>query len=303
MIIDQKRTLSVARGQWCNLCGTRLAGNGWSLPFARRTHRSGSAYFSGNRAFDTEYITWSVCVQCYEKRLRCAACGVPVGAQAFMIEGDRQFYCPECFEQRPRCDTCDRPVGTRYWTRPDGRKLCDRCQSTAVADSNAAHALWRRVRESLAKELGMTLKEPCQLKLVSRNQLISMLEKSSLHTLDSDSRGRCFGLFLQQGNHKAIFIEYGLPQIVLLEVMAHEFAHAWQSEHTPMRTSLEVQEGFAEWVAYKLLHSWGCYRRSDRMLRRDDLYGHGLQMVLSWEQEGGKAEVFRRIRTAPHVSG
>jgi len=225
-----------------------------------------------------------------------------VGVQAFMLEGDHHFYCPDCFESRPRCDTCDRPVGSHFWTRPDGRKLCDRCQSTAVTDPNQAYALWRRVRATLARQLNMALREPCQLRLVSRSQLLEMIERSSLPHLDSDSRGRCFGLFMQQGHHKAIFIEYGLPQIVLLEVMAHEFAHAWQSEQTSLGTPLEVQEGFAEWVAYTLLSSWGCSRRSDRMLRRDDLYGRGLKLVLEWEKEGGKAEVFRRIRSVAHIS-
>ena len=102
-------------------------------------------------------------------------------------------------------------------------------------------------------------------------------------------------LIFRQGSRRAIFIEYGLPQIVLLEVMAHEYAHAWQCENCPENVAPEVQEGFAEWVAYKLLQGWGCYRRSDRMLRRDDLYGRGLKMVLGWEKQGGVAEVFRRV--------
>lgn len=301
-MIDQRRAATPARGQWCNLCGTRLAGGGWALPFAR-WYRKMEGYVTPFTLVDQPgELVWSICEQCYEKKLKCASCGTPVGGQAFMLEGDHNFYCPQCFEGRPRCDTCDRPVGSHYWTRPDGRKLCDRCQSTAVTDPNVAYSLWRRVRATLAKNLGMTLGEPCQLRLVSRNQLASMIERSSLHHLDADSRGRCFGLFMQQGHHKAIFIEYGLPQIVLLEVMAHEFAHAWQSEQTSLETPLELQEGFAEWVAYKLLSGWGCSRRSDRMLRRDDLYGRGLKLVLAWEREGGKAEVFRRIRSVRHIS-
>ena len=125
--------------------------------------------------------------------------------------------------------------------------------------------------------------------------MLTLVDKSSLHNLDSDSRGRCFGLFMRQGTQKAIFIEYGLPKIVLLEVMAHELAHAWQSENCEHAPAPEVQEGFAEWAAYRLLYSWGCTRRSDRMLRRDDLYGRGLKLVLGWETQGGTAEVFRKV--------
>jgi hypothetical protein len=151
------------------------------------------------------------------------------------------------------------------------------------------------VRASLARRLGLSLRQPCQLKLVSRRQLYQLIDKSSLHHLDADSRGRCFGLFIREGNHRGIFVEYGLPQIVLLEVLAHEYAHAWQSENCTAGASPEVQEGFAEWVSYKLLEGWGCYRRSERMLRRDDVYGRGLKLMLQWESEGGPANVFRMV--------
>jgi DNA-directed RNA polymerase subunit N (RpoN/RPB10) len=234
-------------------------------------------------------------VQCYRERLRCTTCGTHVGHEAVLLEGETHIYCRYCFEQRPRCDTCGRPVGAHYWNRTDGRKLCDRCQSTAISDTAEAHALYRRVRADLARYLGISLRESCQLKLVSRNQLLHLIDKSSLYHLDADSRGRCFGLFVREGRHRAMFLEYGLPRIVLSEVMAHEYAHAWQSENWQREAPPEVQEGFAEWVAYKLLEAWGCRRRSERMLRRDDLYGRGLRLVLDWEEQGGAVEVFRRV--------
>jgi hypothetical protein len=302
-----KETALVARGTWCNLCGARLAGNtGSPLRFSWRGGKaerpaalstscgSTGADTSGTLA-PTEALTWSICLKCYQERMRCATCGTPVGGQAFMLEGDLRFYCAGCFHSRPRCDTCDRPVGAHYWTRPDGRKLCDRCQSTAVTDTHAALALFERVKARLGEQLGLALREPCQLRLVGRRQLLSMVDRSTLQHLDADSRGRCFGIFVRQGRHKAIFVEYGLPQIMLLEVMAHEYAHAWQSENSPPDTPLMVQEGFAEWVAYKMLEGWGCYRRSDRMLRRDDLYGRGLKLVLSWEAAGGRSHVFSNM--------
>jgi hypothetical protein len=278
------------RGLWCNMCGSRLAG--WGTPGILPNHQVEWTEPSGSVS------TWSLCVQCYEERLRCAACGSQVGTQALMLEGETLIYCRACFEQRPRCDTCGCPVGSHYWTRPDGRKLCDRCQSTAVSDPAHAHALYRRVRAALARSLGLSLREPCQLKLANRRQLGELIEKSSLHSLDADSRGRCFGLFIREGTHRAIFVEYGLPQIVLLEVIAHEYAHAWQGENCWREAPAEVQEGFAEWVAYKLLEGWGCYRRSGKMLRRDDLYGQGLKLMLEWEGQGGPTEVFRRVQAA-----
>ena len=123
-----------------------------------------------------------------------------------------------------------------------------------------------------------------------------LLDKSALHHLDAGSRKLCFGLFLREGRHRAIFIEHGLPRIVLLEVLAHEFAHAWQSEQSPPDAPLEVQEGFAEWVSYKLLESLGCHKRMARILKRDDLYGQGLQQVLAWERESGVAGVLAKVK-------
>lgn len=293
MQIGVKKAVSTqVRGQWCNLCGARLANTtphsiGATLPSQPRQlewrQREGQTW------------VWSLCVQCYNLRLRCSACDMQVGSHGVMLEGERGVYCRVCFESRPRCDTCGRPVGASYWSRSDGRKLCDRCQSTAVSDPRYAHALYRRVRAALSKDMGLTLREPCQLKLVNRGQLFSLIDKSSLYSLDADSRGRCFGLFIREGSHRAIFVEYGLPQIILMEVMAHEFAHAWQSENCKADTRPEIQEGFAEWVAYKLMEGWGCVRRSERMLRRDDIYGRGLKMMLQWERALGQREMIRRM--------
>jgi hypothetical protein len=173
--------------------------------------------------------------------------------------------------------------------------LCDLCLTAVVSDPATAHALYRRIRASLTRLLDLKLGEPCQLKFAGRRQMMLLLDKSALHHLDAGSRGRCFGLYLREGQHRAIFVEHGLPRIVLLEVLAHEYAHAWQNEHCPHDASLEIQEGFAEWVAYKLLQSWGCHKRTARMLRRDDLYGLGLQTMLAWEREEGVRGVLRRV--------
>ena len=285
--VISKRSLDVKRGLWCNLCGSSLTNIGKGLITGRRKIEWLEA--AGRTS------TWSLCEECYNERLRCAACDAHVGTRAVLLEGETHVYCRPCFEQRPRCDTCSRPVGAHYWTRTDGRKLCDRCQSTAVSDPAQAYALYRRVRADLARWLGISLRVTCQLKLVSRYQLDEMITKSSLCHLDADSRERCFGLFVREGKHRAIFVEYGLPRIVLMEVMAHEFAHAWQSENCRRDQHPEIQEGFAEWVAYKLLEGLGCRRRCERMLRRDDLYGRGLRKMLKLENQGGQALVFRQV--------
>ena len=140
------------RGQWCNLCGARLSNLGLHQTPAFGHQRQIGWLDSAGRI-----SVWSLCVQCYDLRLRCASCNMQVGSEGVMLEGERGVYCRHCFESRPRCDTCGRPVGAHYWSRPDGRKLCDRCQSTAVSDAQYAHALYRRVRAALDRDLGLSL--------------------------------------------------------------------------------------------------------------------------------------------------
>src|SRR4051812_506696 len=212
MIDLNRRGPATARGLWCNLCGSRLVSLDMLRPAPRWARK---AEVAGSRSSGEH--TWCICEQCYRKRLRCSTCGAQVGAKAFILHGDSRFYCNECFEKHPHCDTCDRPIADYYPSRAQGRNLCDRCQSTAITDPNAAHALYGRVRAALSRQIGLSLHEPCQLKLVSHRQLMSVVDKSLLYSLDADSKGRCFGLFMRQGAQRSIFIESGLPQIVLLE--------------------------------------------------------------------------------------
>lgn len=278
------------------MCGTRLERGGGLALFPTK---HSIEWYDANESTDhaNRAATWSLCEECYADRLKCASCGLQVGAQAFMLEGETRVYCRHCFEERPRCDTCGAPVGSHYWNRTDGRKLCDRCQTTVVSDRKQAEALYDGVRATLMRLLGVTLRKPCGLQLVSRGQLLGLIAKSSLYSLDAESKDRCFGLFIREGKHRAIFVEYALPQIVLLEVMAHEYAHAWQNEHCQAELDPEIQEGFAEWMTYKLLQGWNCKKRMERMKRRDDVYGRGLKKMLQWEAEGGIAEVFRRVQS------
>jgi hypothetical protein len=289
------------RGRWCNICGIRLITDiAWTMHPAMP-----GAGVRGMPSVRTRWLTiggvgpsWSLCDECFETMVRCSLCALPVGTEGLMHDGGSHLYCPRCFRQKPRCDTCGRPMDVPAWKRVEGRPMCGRCRQTVVADPDSAHALYRRVRSQLIKLLDLRLDEPCQLKIAGQRQMLGLLDKSALLHLDAGSRGRCFGLFLREGNHRAIFVEEGLPQIVLLEVLAHEYAHAWQSEHCPSDLPLLVQEGFAEWVSYKLLQKWGCRKRLARMLRRDDIYGRGLRKMLAWERDCGTQSVLRRVMSS-----
>ena len=60
----------------------------------------------------------------------------------------------------------------------------------------------------------------------------------------------------------------------------------------------QIVEGFAEWVAYRVLLALGQQRDAARLTRRDDLYGKGLQYFIALEQRSGQQGVLQRARQA-----
>jgi hypothetical protein len=57
-----------------------------------------------------------------------------------------------------------------------------------------------------------------------------------------------------------------------------------------------VHEGFAEWVAYKVLGYYGYNDQMTRMQARDDIYGQGLHWALGVEVQAGAVGVIEACR-------
>jgi aminopeptidase N len=77
--------------------------------------------------------------------------------------------------------------------------------------------------------------------------------------------------------------------MLFLQVAAHEYAHAWQGENCPLLNNVLVHEGFAEWLAYRVLEYYHYSQGQQRMLQRTDLYGNGLRWALDLEARVGSA--------------
>ena len=88
-----------------------------------------------------------------------------------------------------------------------------------------------------------------------------------------------------------MYLLSGLPQILLIQVAAHEWAHAWQGENCPLLRDPLVREGFAEWVAYRTLQTLGAVKKRALMERQNGLYGDGLRRMLALERQAGAAGV------------
>jgi hypothetical protein len=230
-------------------------------------------------------------------RLRCGACGKLLSDGAFFfIEGRaEERFCAACMHERPRCDVCSAPVGDNHWLLHDGRRLCARCNATAVYDPDEARALYEQTVGAVIAQLGLSLRVGVEFRLVDAPAITRVRALGNApHAPDE----RTLGLYQRQGHSRAIYMLHGLPRLLFRTVMAHEYAHAWQGESCPLLEDDTLREGFAEWVAYRHLLYLGCTRAAERLLHSNHPYRPWLEMVLALETQVGPAGVIEHIKHA-----
>lgn len=141
-----------------------------------------------------------------------------------------------------------------------------------------------------------------RLNVVDRATLIGLNQQAGAlkdpNTPVGPEQQHLLGFFQRINEDRTIYIERLLPQSLFQAVAAHELAHAWQSFYAPSTQSLQLVEGFAEWVAYRVLLALGQQREAARLTRRDDLYGKGLQYFITLEHQSGQGGVLQRARQA-----
>jgi len=205
--------------------------------------------------------------------------------------GRRQaiVVCRHCYETAPRCDVCGVPLGPEHVHLPDGRSICARCAQTAITGAAQAQALFERVTRIVTDQLGLGLNVGTSFTLVDPQHL-RRLAAEAQPPLRGDP-GKVIGLFARQGRKRMVYVLSGLPQITLIQVSAHEWAHAWQGENCPLLRDTLVREGFAEWVAYKTLQTLGAVKKMALMRQQRGLYGEGLRKMLDLEQRNSASGV------------
>lgn len=259
----------------CNLCG---------MPLAASNARNGQ----------------NVCPTCQANVPRCLTCGTPVKGQVMVVDGIGPF-CQHCVQNRPSCDICGAPISDQHWKLSDGRLSCDRCHSTAIYTLAEVVEVYKEVMRVVEKCFGLRLNIPTGLLLVDRNQLSQILLQQDLdEELDPTTT---LGVYVRKGMKRGIYIQSGLPENLIIRVTAHEYAHAWQGENCPLLDDPLLREGFAEWVAYRVLEYYRLDRQLDLMLKRctrkgssGDLYCQGLRVVLELEKKIGAAGVINHCR-------
>lgn len=190
-----------------------------------------------------------------------------------------------------RCRFCGQALEKDSLRREDGYYTCGQCRATAVSEPQEAERIYQRVVQIMAGPLGMGLNIVPRLAMVDHRQLAELLrERPEASTQEEE---RVFGFFQRRGRRRTIYVEHSLPQIVLMEILAHEYAHAWQGERCPLLRDPLMREGFAQWAAYHLFMVLGATKKAASLKERTDLYGQGLRLMLALEERGGWEAVWR----------
>lgn len=246
-----------------------------------------------------------ICPTCLQKASKCACCHEPILHKYFIIGDSPLHFCDTCVATRSRCDICRVPLDDQGKTFParDGNTYrCASCLRSAVTTYAEAEQLYRNTNTLLKQELLLNVVVLPKLSVVERATLVTL--HKGVDTLNSSDmplgaeQQHLLGFFRRIGEGRDIYIEQMLPQTLFQAVAAHELAHAWQSTHSPSTQSLKVVEGFAEWVAYRVLLILGQQPEAARLTRRHDLYGEGLQYFIELERQRGRQGVIQQAMQA-----
>jgi hypothetical protein len=227
-----------------------------------------------------------------DEEIRCTACGLPIVGEYMVVRGEEGAWCASCAEESRPCSLCGAPA--RNPEVVDGRILCDECARHIVDEEAAFHRLYSDVRRRLGDLLDRPLGRDPELVIVP----IEHVDRRGLAgAVPIEKLG---GVFTREADGRTrIQLISPLTEPRARAVLAHELAHAWQSEHCPENQGIRLREGFAEWVAWASLDGIdSCTRERTKIAGRTDEYGQGFQLFRGLEERGGREAAIRYARSA-----
>ncbi|EFO79015.1 LIM zinc-binding protein [Oscillochloris trichoides DG-6] len=225
----------------------------------------------------------------------CASCGEALGAVFFGLIDRPERYCPDCIASRPRCATCGAPLGNQHWSLHDGRRQCAACHATAIYDPHIAEQIFHQTVAALINQFGLRLNVGVAFRVVDAPTMAQIRGQGGQLTAEGAD---ILGLYQRAGHLRTIYMLYGLPKLTFRTTVAHEYAHAWQTEFCPLLQDELLREGFAEWVAYHHLRWIGCDLAAQRMINAPHPYRPALEHVLGLELRLGAAGVIEYLKRA-----
>ena len=174
------------------------------------------------------------------------------------------------------CGAAEGPATVR-----DGRAFCPRCASTLVESRVEAESLYRHLLDTARRRLGLVIRDAPRLVLAPE---VALRRRAGVRAADGIS-----GLYVRGGHERpSIHVLSPLPRARLTSVLAHEIAHAWQAENCPDEQGRRLREGFAEWVAWRLLEGREACAGERRVIEaRTDVYGQGFRVFAELQARPG----------------
>lgn len=299
--MGNRETRPIARvSRFCHLCGKRLVGRYYryetALVVCAACHATRPRCARCSVPLSEAGEEPRLCAACAREVPHCACCLEPILTTWFTFEellptATQRVFCPRCVRERQRCDLCRAPVAGERGVLPDGQMRCARCSVEMVLADADARAVYRVALAEVRRAAGITPRAVPELSLIGRRRMAELRREHGTAVVTADSAAttvhHILGFYVQANGRSTVYAEMGLPRALLLGTLAHELGHAWQAERVPaLRDPLRC-EGFAEWVAYRVLVAQGQEAIAARAPQRDDVYGHGLRYFLEIERGRG----------------
>lgn len=215
----------------------------------------------------------------------CQTCGAPITGIYYKIPGLPELYCEKCNKTLPHCCFCGRPVSE---SPGKTRTVCPECRKELVQDPREADRLVNEVHSWISIHLALQL--PAHLRFQFVDHLAPHVGVKLLGTM------RELGAYIREGKEVRILLIKGMPRSKLIETAAHELAHVWQEGRVPRNQRLILKEGFAQWVASKVLEHFECEQALRVLNEREDLYGQGYRLLHDLEQREGRNAVIEYVK-------
>lgn len=214
-----------------------------------------------------------------------------------------------------RCSDCGRPLDQFQPSRPlsDNREICSVCVEQAVLRYTQLSDLYEEARRMMRRFYRLPLPEDVELHMVDDPNQLPGLE------MESDGVFKRVGLFTTQKGDANIYDEahperaprvvghiYAvsgfLPEITF-GVLAHEIGHSIAVGRRVHLDDLSFHEGFAEWLAWKLLiHAGPEYQPAlAHFQRKNDFYRSALGKFQAYEAKNGTEATFRLVIPDYHL--
>ena len=296
LFMAERTTICLAQAI-CSKCGETIRETYWELNgniLCNKCYEETALRCSKcNEILDGKYRILdgkNYCSSCYEKiALRCSICNeILEGKYVTSMDGKKNF-CERCKSAYPPCCNCYSPAGPSGVRLPDGRSMCFDCYTTAIFEQEEIDKVFEQVKKEMERVLGMKVNYPVKkINLVDKKRLNEIYNNQDVEYAPEDGVSGIH--YYEKINNRLtlseIYVLNGLTPTRALDVLSHEYAHAWQAENCPDNQNLKDREGFAEWVAYKILKAGGHETEASIKLQTDDpIYGKGLKEMLELEKE------------------